>query len=75
VKVVSIPGQRFAGGGRIVALFVISRSSHESGARYLKDQLLLSERQTLDLARCSLTADEYYEHLGKIGKVPCRRLN
>src|ERR1039457_6256528 len=39
---------------KVVAVFFISRGSKATPADYLKNQLYLTTRQTLDLARCHL---------------------
>ena len=56
--------------GRLVASYGIRRGSRETSHDYIPRQIFLSFRQTLDLARCPLTRDQYFEILRSSGKLP-----
>jgi len=56
--------------GRIVASYNIRRGSGETSHDYIPKQTFISSRQALDLARCPLSRDQYFEILRSKGKLP-----
>lgn len=57
-------------GGRIVASYGIRRSSRAVGHDFIPHQLFITFRQTVDLARCPLTKEGFFEILRSKGKLP-----
>lgn len=55
--------------GRIVASYGIRRGSRETSHDYIPKQMFLTFRETLDLARCPLTKEGYFEILRQKGKL------
>jgi len=55
--------------GRIVASYGIRRGSRETSHDYVPKQIFLTFRETLDLARCPLTKEGYFEILRQRGKL------
>lgn len=56
--------------GRIVAQYGIRRGSGDVSHNYISRQLFISFRETLDLARCPLTREQYFQILRLKGKLP-----
>ncbi|MBF6571246.1 MAG: hypothetical protein IVW54_20475 [Candidatus Binataceae bacterium] len=54
----------------IVASYGIRRSSHEVPHDYISKQLFISTRQAIDLARCPLSRDDYFEILRLHQRLP-----
>lgn len=55
--------------GRIVASYGIRRGSRETSHDYIPKQIFLTFRETLDLARCPLTKEGYFEIVRQRGKL------
>ena len=53
--------------GKLVATYGISHSSRDKGHNYIPRQLHLTKMQTLDLAKCTLDKDEYFNTLREKG--------
>ncbi len=55
--------------GRIVAKYGIRRGSHNEAHPYIPAQLYLTNRQTKELASCSLSTNRYFEILREAGRL------
>lgn len=55
---------------KIVARYGLRRGSKPMGHDYIPQQIFLTTRQTLELARCPLSAQEYFDILRTSGKLP-----
>jgi hypothetical protein len=53
-----------------VASYGIRRSSHEVSHDYISRQLFITTRQAIDLARCPLGRDDYFEILRLHHRLP-----
>ncbi len=56
--------------GKMVASYGIRRSSKAVGHDYIPTQIFLSTRETLNLAKCPLSRDGYFDILRSKGKLP-----
>jgi hypothetical protein len=56
--------------GTLVAHFGIRRSSREVGHDYIPREIFVTMRQALDLARCPLSAEDYFNILRLHGRLP-----
>jgi hypothetical protein len=56
--------------GKDVATYGIRRSSHEVGHDYIPRQIFITMRQAMDLARCPMSADQYFDILKMHGHLP-----
>lgn len=55
--------------GKVVGRYGVRRGSGETGHDYIPEQLSISFRQALDLVRCPLTKEGYFEILRAKGKL------
>ena len=56
--------------GKFIASYGIRRASKEVGHDYIPRQLFITMREALNLARCPLSRDEYFNLLRTRGKLP-----
>jgi hypothetical protein len=56
--------------GRIIASYGLRRGSRELSHDYVAEQIFITRRQALDLARCPLSRDDYFELLRIKGHIP-----
>lgn len=56
--------------GKIIATYGIRRGSRETGHDYIPRQIFLTLRETVNLARCPLSKEEYFNLLRARGKLP-----
>lgn len=56
--------------GQIIARYGIQRASKAKSHNYIPGQLFISPRQALDLARCPLSREQFWEILRTKGKLP-----
>ncbi len=56
--------------GRIIGSYGIRRGSRELGHDYVPRQIFISMRQALDLARCPMSKEQFFEVLRTKGKLP-----
>ncbi len=56
--------------GAIIAQYGIRRSSKAVGHDYIPKQIFVSPRQALELARCPLSRNGYFEIVRSRGKLP-----
>ena len=55
---------------QIIARYGIRRGSRSLGHDHIPRQIFLNTRQTLELARCPLSTEQYFEILRAAGKLP-----
>lgn len=55
---------------KIVAQYGIRRGSKALGHDHIPEQLFITTRQALELARCPLEKDDYFKILRSKGKLP-----
>lgn len=58
--------------GAVIAQYGIRRSSKAVGHDYIPRQIFVSAHQALELARCPLSRDQYFEIVKAQGKLPAR---
>lgn len=56
--------------GSVVASYGIRRGSRELPHDYISRQIFVTIRQALDLARCPMSRDEYFDVLRMHGHLP-----
>jgi hypothetical protein len=56
--------------GQIIASYGIRRSSQSVGHGHIPPQIFVSFQEAIDLARCPLQRDQYFEILRSKGKLP-----
>jgi hypothetical protein len=55
--------------GVLIAQYGIRRGSRELPHDYIPKQIFASMRQALDLARCPMSRDDYFENLRRHGRL------
>lgn len=56
--------------GRIIASYGIRRGSRQLAHDYVAEQIFLTPREAINLARCPMSRDEYFEVLRTRGHIP-----
>ena len=57
-------------GGKIMASYGLRRGSRELPHDYIASQIFITQYQALDLARCPMSRDDYFEELRKQDRIP-----